>query len=116
MEVSCSATAIASLKQIAARSDEAYVEISTAIHSIRHSGLAGENHIAVLNHSIDVYLLEPASPGIPVLLVVDPNKPGECVMADIGAFAAGSAQQKTHAASAAGAAMGLIVHDIYAIP
>jgi hypothetical protein len=116
MEVSCSATAIASLRQITARSVKAYVEINTTIDSIRQFGLAGENHIAVLNHSIDVYLLEPASPGIPVLLVVDPNEPGRCVIADFGRFTVGSAPQKERAANAASAAIGLIAHDIYVLP
>ena len=116
MEVSCSDTALRSLKQIAARSPAAYVEISTMIKGIRQSGLAGETGIAVLNNRYDIYLLEPASPGVPVLLVADPATPDRCMIADAGPFSTTSKRQKVHAATAAAAAIGVVPTDIYIVP
>lgn len=116
MDVSCSDTALRSLKQIAARSPAAYVEIGTMIKAIRQSGLAGEMGIAVLNNRYDVYLLEPASPGVPVLLVADPAMSDRCMLADAGPFSAASEQQKRHAAIAAAAAMSIVLTDIHIVP
>jgi hypothetical protein len=116
MEVRCSETAILSLKQIAARSPTAYVEISTMMKGIRQYGLAGETSIAVLNSRYDIYVLEPASPGVPVVLIADPVTPNRCVIADAGPFSTTSAQQKVHAVNIAASAMGVVVTDIYIVP
>jgi hypothetical protein len=116
LKVRCSDAAVAMIEEIASSSPEAYVEISALIKIIRVHGFVGEERIAILNDQYDVYLLKPAPPGWPMIMLKNPNNRGESILANVGRFSDSTALQRKQLAIEAAKAINLAVTDVYVIP
>ncbi len=113
--VRCSKAATAVIEEIAASSPEIYVEISTAVKVIKQHGFVGENRVAILNYQYDVYLVRPASPGLPMIVLHNPADRGEAILTNIGRFSDATEQQRKQLAMRGANAIGLTVTDILVI-
>lgn len=105
-----------SMEKLSGTSPVAAVEAFAAMKAVIDFGLAGEAHVAVLDHHYDVYLVHASWPGKSIVFVTNPDERGKAVAVDIGSFSDGSAAQKLRAARAAAAAMKLTLFDIHVVP
>jgi hypothetical protein len=106
------------LLALARSSPEAFVEIDAKLAVVAaENGLRGEPLIAVVNHKFDVHVLEPPSPGVPVLTISDPAALDEIVVVDFLPFAAALPENLKRAlARRAARGFGVLVSDIHVVP
>ena len=106
------------LLALARSSPEAFVEIDAKLAVVAgENGLRGEPLVAVVNHKFDVHVLEPASPGAPILTISDPAALDEIVVVDfLPAAAALSAHLKRALARRAARGIDVLAYDVHVVP
>jgi hypothetical protein len=101
------------LKTIVHRSLQAFIEIDSKLFVVSDGGLLGEPLIAVVNHRLDVYLLEPTRPAPRILLVHDPAAPTEVTVTDFPSVTRLNRLVRRGLAATAVGGIGEIANDIH---
>ena len=98
---------------IAHRSLQALIEIDSRRFVASDAGLLGERLIAVVNHRLEVYLLEPTRPVPRILLVHDPAAPTEVTVTDFPLVTRLNRLARRRLAATAAGSNGEIANDIH---